>query len=381
MPGPADEISSVAIAIDQPGLATMIDGIGSIADRLGTFGAYVAIIDLVRQLIPAARAQVMYYPRFSLPRYLYETNTPIGEQAIYRQYYRFDPFYKHITALSEPAVLQLRPLLARSLATDVYMSVFYPQTGAVDEIAMLLPAFGGGVVGLFCQAGREYRDCEVASVRALLPMIAAFHRVQDRLTLLSARTGQHQGGYDRYVILLDEAGRETFRSPEMARLERVNPGLGDAIAHLAVQPSGSRMQLTEGTLHIADLGDGIVSQQGGRICFFHAGPNAGVPRELTAAIVDFLRLYGLSPRQRDILELTLLGCSAYNIAQRLDLSEGTVRNHRKQIYDKLDVTTEREIFAMFLRYIAADSARSGEEGAKRIGVATHDPFARMVSSA
>ena len=337
---------------NEPELARLINGIGSVVSLLGTFKAYIGIVDLIRQLVPAARAQVMYYPRFSTPRYLYEVATPQPEQEIYRQYYRFDPFYKEITALVDPAVIQLKPLLRRSLETDIYMSVFYPQTGAIDEIGILLPAFGGGVVGLFCQAPREYSPEEVASVDALLPMIAAFHTVQDRLTLLTARTGQRQGGYDRYVILLDDEGRETFRSHEMAQLERINPGLGDAIAQLAKQPCGSSVQLTEGTLHIADLGEGVVWQRGGRICFFHAGPNAGVPRELTAAIGDFLRLYGLSPRQRDILELTLLGSSAYNIAHRLKLTKGTVRNHRKLIYDKLDVTTEREIFSMFLKYIS-----------------------------
>ena len=334
-------------------LNRLVEGIGDVAAQLGTFDAYVAMVALVRQLVPATRAQVMYYPRYSVPRYLYEIGTPAEEQAVYRQYYRFDPFYKAITTLSVPLVAQLRPMLARSSASDVYMSVFYPQTGAADEIAVLLPAFGGGVVGLFCQASREYSAAEVAAVRMLLPVIAAFHRVHDRLTILSARTGHHQGGYDRYVILLDGVGRETFRSPEIAQLERINPGLGHAVARLASEPSGSSVQLSEGTLHIADLGDGIVSQRGGRICFFHAGPNAGVPRELTAAITDFLQLYGLSPRQRDILELTLLGWSAQNIAQRFALSEGTVRNHRKQIYDKLDVTTEREIFSMFLKYISA----------------------------
>jgi len=171
-----------------------------------------------------------------------------------------------------------------------------------------------------------------------------------------------------------------FARPRWRGSNGSTPALCDAISHLAGQPRGSSIQLTKGTLHIADLGTCIVSQPGGRICFFHAGSNAGVLRELTVAIADFLRLYGLSPRHRDILELTLLGCSAYNIAHRLYFSEGTVRNHRKQIYDKLDVTSEREILSMFLKYIAGatDAAvRLSEELAKRGSVAANNPLGRV----
>jgi len=44
------------------------------------------------------------------------------------------------------------------------------------------------------------------------------------------------------------------------------------------------------------------------------------------------------------------------IASRLGVSAGTVRNHRHRLYYKLDITTERELFNMFISHLTADAA-------------------------
>jgi DNA-binding CsgD family transcriptional regulator len=52
----------------------------------------------------------------------------------------------------------------------------------------------------------------------------------------------------------------------------------------------------------------------------------------------------LTPRESDIVRLTLAGYPTISIARRLNLSVGTVKNHRTRIFRKLDITTERELF-------------------------------------
>ena len=56
----------------------------------------------------------------------------------------------------------------------------------------------------------------------------------------------------------------------------------------------------------------------------------------------------LSPREREIVRLILSGHPTAGIARKLRLSAGTVKNHRRNIYDKLDITTERELFLQYL---------------------------------
>jgi DNA-binding CsgD family transcriptional regulator len=54
----------------------------------------------------------------------------------------------------------------------------------------------------------------------------------------------------------------------------------------------------------------------------------------------------LSPREMQIAELMLAGCTSEAIALRLDISRHTVKDHRKRIFRKLAVGSLAELFAL-----------------------------------
>jgi DNA-binding CsgD family transcriptional regulator len=58
--------------------------------------------------------------------------------------------------------------------------------------------------------------------------------------------------------------------------------------------------------------------------------------------------FQLTPRERDIVSLILQGHPTVSIARHLGLARGTVKNHRRRLYRKLDITSERELFLTFL---------------------------------
>ncbi len=62
----------------------------------------------------------------------------------------------------------------------------------------------------------------------------------------------------------------------------------------------------------------------------------------------FAQRHSLTHRERDVVRLALQGSPTSHIAGQLHLSAGSVRNHRSHVYAKLDITTERELFRMFL---------------------------------
>ncbi len=64
----------------------------------------------------------------------------------------------------------------------------------------------------------------------------------------------------------------------------------------------------------------------------------------------------LTPRERDIVGLILLGYPTAKIASRLKLSVNTIKNHKKRMYHKLDITTERELFLGFVNFLFGSSA-------------------------
>ena len=56
----------------------------------------------------------------------------------------------------------------------------------------------------------------------------------------------------------------------------------------------------------------------------------------------------LSNRERQIVTYVLQGHSTESIARHLDISPGTVKIHRKNIYRKLGISTQAQLFASFL---------------------------------
>lgn len=56
----------------------------------------------------------------------------------------------------------------------------------------------------------------------------------------------------------------------------------------------------------------------------------------------------LTPREREVAEYTLKGHSAESVGQVLGISPGTVRIHRRNIYAKLRINSQGELFSRFL---------------------------------
>ena len=57
----------------------------------------------------------------------------------------------------------------------------------------------------------------------------------------------------------------------------------------------------------------------------------------------------LTVREREIAAFTLKGQSAESAGQILGISPGTVRIHRRNIYAKLQINSQGELFSRFLR--------------------------------
>lgn len=56
----------------------------------------------------------------------------------------------------------------------------------------------------------------------------------------------------------------------------------------------------------------------------------------------------LTPREREVAEFTLKGHSAESAGQILGIAAGTVRIHRRNIYSKLNINSQGELFSRFL---------------------------------
>ena len=60
----------------------------------------------------------------------------------------------------------------------------------------------------------------------------------------------------------------------------------------------------------------------------------------------------LTPREREIVEHTLKGNSAQAIGEILGIASGTVRIHRRNVYAKLQISSQGELFSSFIRALS-----------------------------
>jgi len=74
--------------------------------------------------------------------------------------------------------------------------------------------------------------------------------------------------------------------------------------------------------------------------------------QLDNALVNFGQSL-LTPRECEILHLILHGHSIKVIAQKLENSLETIKHHRKNIYIKLDVSSQAELFYLFIASLKA----------------------------
>ena len=64
---------------------------------------------------------------------------------------------------------------------------------------------------------------------------------------------------------------------------------------------------------------------------------------LSKQCFDLMDRFGLSSRETEVMELIARGHGVATIAEKLVISENTVRTHSKHIYTKLDIHSRQEL--------------------------------------
>lgn len=83
----------------------------------------------------------------------------------------------------------------------------------------------------------------------------------------------------------------------------------------------------------------------------------------------------LTPRERQVVELTLRGHSADATGRILGISSGTVRIHRRNIYSKLRINSQGELFSEFIAAMLKEPGANSAPGASvRVGPAPGGQF-------
>jgi DNA-binding CsgD family transcriptional regulator len=82
------------------------------------------------------------------------------------------------------------------------------------------------------------------------------------------------------------------------------------------------------------------------------------------AAFDQFGAHSLTAREQEIVQLLLRGHSSVSVAGHLEISPGTVKIHRKNIYAKLGIGSQAELLGLFIRDLA------GSEGDEELMLRT-----------
>jgi DNA-binding CsgD family transcriptional regulator len=72
----------------------------------------------------------------------------------------------------------------------------------------------------------------------------------------------------------------------------------------------------------------------------------------------------LTPRECEVVKLVLRGFSSKSISHALGISPGTVKVHRENIYSKLGVSSQAELFNMFIASVSTPQDAAGADSGR-----------------
>lgn len=276
------------------------------------------------------------------------------EAALFEAEYRADDVARLVdVARRRQPVAVLSVETAGDVARSVRGREGFLPAGFGDELRLVLVDAGvpWGSIHLLRARGARF---DAADGEALLPLSAPLARLV-RLVLLrsAALGGATLDGSPPGLVLVGPAGEIEEASPEAAAL------LGDDLA--ATLPAAAlglaaRTRAGHAETVSAPTADGgwlrlSGTRLGARVAIL---VERARPLELASVVV---RAFGLTPRERQIVERVAVGDDTREIAARLGISEWTVQDHLKSIFGKTGTASRAALTAaLFFGHWAPEHA-------------------------
>lgn len=266
--------------------------------------------------------------------------------------YRFDPLLRLWRETQAPRCAIVNDLPADPETVEHYLEAIFRRAFIRDELALLAPA-PAPVCVAFCleRRNQEYTLEDLQAAERLLPVVTGLVRLHIEFCVLASGTSAAPsifGDYRMPLAVIDRAGRivhanERWNAEGLSRLLSAT-----FIADMAAIPSGARALDRDWRLDWNALAPDFPLAPKGSLVMAQRIEAAKADEGYDAAFARFVNRHRLTPRETDVARLALLGFPNEQIARQLELTSGSVRNHRSNVYGKLDVTSEREFFRSFL---------------------------------
>lgn len=323
------------------------DVAGAASSAIGEETFYDRLLDVLGALVETDLLSLVRYSSFGAPDLVIPREIKSEVEGPYNSgLYAYDPFYHYWRTVAQPVVTSLRRLATAELWKSRYALEFLRAARISDEIALFLPPLGGASPTLILdRASGRFTAAEIARVERVFPLLAGLHNAHLKAII---NGGMVAHAAERPLRLIDRSGKELVANLAWKKLaaER-GSGLEEALALLA-RASTAQAPLPDGRLLVRSSLAADFGAAPGGLC-----DQVEVPALTSPTTPPDSWLAPLTHRERQIVMLTLEGHPIASIAERLDLSRGTIKNHRLRLYQKLDITTERELFLTHMQHMRA----------------------------
>ncbi|MFX0542661.1 response regulator transcription factor [Roseovarius sp. S4756] len=310
--------------------AGFLDALPAAMDAVGTTRFEKQLADAIGcvlsyDFITMARYSVHEKPRFLVHSYTFPSHMA---ELYLSQFVDADPYIEHWRSAEAPGVVWLQDIAFSRKRYRRYTEVFLPQIGVCDEIGVFMPAVARDSVAFFYnRRERLFSLGDVQAVREVFDAAAALYRLHIR-------------------TLLGQEGAARDGSPSLGNPARATSGSGATIWYTNEWSAQQRPDLA-----LVEVAGAVPAQapETYRATPLRQGVAPG------ASLAGWVAQLGLTPRERDIVAAALRGEANAGIAAALGLSVGNVKNHKRRIYAKLDISSERDLLAMYIAAMSTDA--------------------------
>lgn len=330
----------------------VVESINAASCEIGALGFHLRLLELIGALIPHETGWIVRYAPGCDPDVLHtkQISSNIVQYYLQAEPRSTDPYLCSWQANSVARVETMEKALPSAADKNFYSLDFMKKMEFTDELAIFLPSLGKSCLSLFFERRAErFTKSDIERIERFFPIVLGLHQAHTRALMASMYSAAHVPVpfQDSRAAIFDRHGKLVYSTPkwrQMAETEDAARNIQWSLPYEAI-----RQQLADRTLPFKAVElDSMNSIAPGGLLLQHlgvAGWDRDAGEEASLSIID-----QLTPRERDIVALTLDGLSTGAIAQQLRISKGSVKNCRLRIYRKLEVCSERELVSMLMPF-------------------------------
>lgn len=332
--------------------ASLYTNFAELVSLVGTSSFYDTIADLLARITHCRKRLVMRYATYDRPSFI--INKAISEdvaETYLAGLYRIDPLYIMSRTNKSPMVVNLRAMSDEHLPDTQYLTELFRSAFIFDELAIMLPVYGGVTIAICCQREHQrFTEAEARFIETILPLLNAVHKLH--IDQFFSTAGKHgtveDDGLAGAMLILDSRSKRVYANLAWDACEQVQSRLPLILAHIQEDTASNVMIGEEYIVHWERLPKDFSLAPGGTLLMIDRRSPGPLGMSAKRAVERFCETYSMTPREMEIVSLLLIGLPNALIAEKLGVSVGTVKNHRWRLYYKLDITSERELFRLFL---------------------------------